>query len=413
MQILVEKGRFYLQSDDSKERQGDRTDMEKLYENQSYLQECGTTVTDSKTDGKKHLIALEASIFFPEEGGQYADTGWLIWKEKKVRLLDGQIKNGAVWYQTDTEIPAGETVRCQLDWDKRYMRMQQHTGEHILTGMIHNTFGYNNVGFHLSDDAPVTLDLDGVLTVEQAMEMETKANEAVYRNIPVCAEYPSKEELKSISYRSKIEIDGQVRLIVIDGVDICACCAPHAARTGEVGLIKIVSIQNYKGGTRLGILCGMRALLHYREQLTLMTSLANSLSTRPEQVETIVSGQKDELNQLRGRVAAMEEQMLLKDVQALPEGNNGCVFAAGTLSAGAMKNCYNTLVKKFPGYAGVFAGDEENGYRYNAGSASFDSRELAAKMREALGAKGGGSREMIQGKTSASRAEIEAFFENV
>lgn len=387
--------------------------MIKLYEKQSYLKENRTVVLQCFRDKNDIFVALKESIFFPEEGGQYADKGWISYGENKVRLLDGQIKNGEIFYLVEEEIPEGTEVFCELDWEMRYMRMQQHTGEHILTGTIHRYFGFNNVGFHLSDDAPVTLDLDGVLTVEQAMEMETLANLVIYQNLPVEDSYPSKEALASITYRSKIEIEGQVRLITIPGVDICACCAPHTARTGEVGLIKIVSMQNYKGGTRLNILCGMRALVHYREQLALMSSLANSLSTRPEQVAAIVNSQKEEILMLRHQVSQMAERALLGDIDRLPDCANACVFTSKDTSAVAIKNAFNAMAKRFGGYVGVFAGDDENGYRYNAGSGILDSRVLAGFMREKLAAKGGGSREMIQGKTLAKRAEIEAFFEQL
>lgn len=384
--------------------------MKKLYENHSYQRECETTVVSCVRENDKIIITLAEGIFFPEEGGQYADTGDLSWDGRTVRLRNGKMKKGEVYYEVESEIPAGTRVSCQLDWEQRYTRMQQHTGEHILTGLIHNRYGYTNVGFHLSDDAPVTLDVSGPLTMEQAMEMETLANEVIYQNVPVTASYPTKEELASIEYRSKIEIEGQVRLITVEGVDVCACCAPHVARTGEVGLIKIVSLQNYKGGVRLGILCGKRALLHYREQLNLMNRLANSLSTRPEQVYAIVTGQKEELTMLRSQLSQMKEQILLRQAEELLDANGVCLFADADTSAVVLKNIYNTMTARFSGYVGVFAGDEEKGYRYNAGSGSLDSRELSAKMRESLGAKGGGSREMIQGKVNASREQIEAFF---
>ncbi len=384
--------------------------MIKLYETQSYLTENKTVVTGCFQEKKKIFVTLKESIFFPEEGGQYADTGWLIQGEKKVRLCDGQIKQGQISYEVDTELEVGSEVCCKLDWENRYMRMQQHTGEHILTGTIHNYFGYHNVGFHLSDDAPITLDLDGILTMEQAMEMETLANEVIYKNLPVVDSYPSKEELQTLSYRSKIEIEGQVRLITIPEVDVCACCAPHVAKTGEVGLIKIVSLQNYKGGIRLNILCGKRALLHYREQLLLMSQLANSLSTRPSQVLGIVNSQKEEVQQIRYQLSQMAEKALIKEIESLSDRVNACVFTSRDTSAVAAKNAFNAMTKRFSGYVGIFIGDDEHGYRYHAGSSTLDSRILASLMREKLSAKGGGSKEMVQGKTAVPRQQIEAFF---
>lgn len=387
--------------------------MIKYYEKQSNRKECRTIVESCVKEQGKIYVTLTESVFFPEEGGQYADTGWLQTSDMRVRVVNGEIADGQIRYEVEQEIPKGTEATCVLDWEPRYMRMQQHTGEHVLTGLIHNRYGYDNVGFHLSDDAPVTLDLNGTLTWEQAMEMETLANEVIYRNLPVIDSYPTKEELKSLSYRSKIEIEGQVRLITVEGVDTCACCAPHVAKTGEIGLIKIVGLQNHKGGIRISILCGMRALLHYREQLQLMSSLAASLSTRPEQVMTIVANQKEELGVLRGQLAQAAERELMRTINELPEKRNVCIFVERESSPVTVKNGYNAMVKRFDGFVGVFVGDDAHGYRYNAGSGTLDSRELAAGMRAALGAKGGGSREMVQGKTDAKREEIQRFFDEL
>lgn len=387
--------------------------MKKLYETQSYLKELDTIITSCIPKENHFLVTLQENIFFPEEGGQYADTGWLEWEGQSIRLSDGQLRDGEVYYTIDQAIPTGAVVHGILDWKQRYMRMQQHTGEHILTGLIHNHYGYDNVGFHLSDDGPVTLDMNGTLTMEQAMEMETLANQVIYQNVPVVDSYPTKEELSDLTYRSKIEIEGQIRLITIGDMDTCACCAPHVARTGEVGLIKIISLQNYKGGIRISILCGMRALLHYREQSALMNSLANALSTKPELVPDIVNSQKEEIIALRYKLACQAEKALMQQIEAMPEQKHACLFAEADIPQNAVKNAFNAMTSRFPGYAGIFIGDDIGGYRYNAGSRTLDSRELGAKMREVLGAKGGGSREMIQGKTTVSQESITAFFRDI
>lgn len=276
--------------------------MLKLYEKNSYMRECTVTVLDSFEDKGKYYITLDQSIFFPEEGGQYADTGILTIKtpckevdittEKSttckrdmadilsetltadpgevatgssLRLLDGQIikdgpKKGEIAYEVSQMIPAGTSLTCVLDWDKRYDRMQNHSGEHVITGTIHNRYGFNNVGFHLSDDGFVTLDIDGALTYDQVIEMEREANAYIYKNLPIIDSYPDNESLKNMSYRSKIEIDGQVRLITVgdesETVDVCACCAPHVKSTGEIGIIKVISVIKWKKGVQIAILCG-------------------------------------------------------------------------------------------------------------------------------------------------------------
>ena len=251
---------------------------EKVYERQSYLEELETTVTESTCEEGQFYVKLKETVLFPEEGGQYSDTGFLLYGDKKVSVLKGELIGNAsegetdIRYAVDSEIPAGSSVRCVLDWKTRFSRMQNHSGEHIVSGLIHNLYGYNNIGFHLSDYEPVTLTVDGKLSAEQIREIEIKANETVWQNLPITDSYPSKEELSSIDYRSKIEIAGQVRLITIGDpaspLDICACCAPHVATTGSIGIIKVISFASVKGGTQVSILCGARALEFMKETLS-------------------------------------------------------------------------------------------------------------------------------------------------
>lgn len=285
----------------------------KLYENESHRRENQTEVLSCETIDGKNWIRLKDTIFFPEEGGQYADTGILRNGDVTVRVLDGQLKQGEIFYLVDQPLEAGAQVECVLDWEQRFMRMQQHTGEHILTGLIHRHFGYNNVGFHLSDESPVTLDLDGMLTAEQIARMELLANEMVYQNLPVTASYPSREELPDLTYRSKIEIEGQVRLITIgepqNPVDVCACCAPHVARTGEVGLIKILSFQHYKGGMRLAVACGQRACEAIAGGWADAEAAGRLLSVPVGRLEEAVGRFRSGESQLKQRLAALQNTL--------------------------------------------------------------------------------------------------------
>lgn len=386
----------------------------KLYENESYKKENQTKVLSCETTDGKTWIRLEDTIFFPEEGGQYADTGSLKAGDDVIKVLDGQIKGGEIFYLVDRPVDPGCQVDCTLDWETRFMRMQQHTGEHILTGVIHNHFGYNNVGFHLSDESPVTLDLDGMLTPEQIAQMELLANEVVYANLPVTASYPSKEDLEHIDYRSKIEIDGQVRLITVGSadnpVDVCACCAPHVACTGEVGLIKVISFQKYKGGIRLNILCGKRAFQFFQEQTEIVSRLSRTFSTSMDKICGCVEGQIKEISDLKYKVSEFAEKRLADQIASLPDTRHACLFVEEEISAVAAKNTFNDMAARFEGYVGLFMGNDENGYRFQAGSTSLDSRELMKEMKDKLDAKGGGSPQMVQGRTAAKKADIETLF---
>lgn len=416
--------------------------MKRLYETDSYIKVLETVVTEAGDDEKgRPYICLADTIFFPEEGGQNADTGYLVLKGQsdacadtdpphKIRVLDGiitgrntcsSVSEGSgiqIRYIVSEPVAAGTGVICYLDWGKRYDRMQNHSGEHILTGVIHNRYGFDNVGFHLSDTGFVTLDLNGVLTYEQVIEAEKEANRVVYANMPIKDSYPTAQELEGITYRSKIDIDGQVRLITIgsddETVDVCACCAPHVARTGEIGLIKVISVINWKGGIQIAMLCGRRALEYINKEHDILTETAVMLSTEAVNVPDIVNKHREEITELKARLAQALENGVKYRIGSGEADETGCIFVEGDFPAGSMKNIYNSLAGLYTDrYVGLFAGDDGTGYRYYAGSRNRDSRKLAVTLKEALNAKGGGSAEMIQGKVQASRKEIEDYFRSM
>ncbi len=390
---------------------------EKIYEKQSYLRELTTVVTENTCEDGHIYVKLKETIFFPEEGGQYSDTGVLVYGDKKVNVIKGELIGNAsesetdIRYLVDSEIPVGSEVRCELDWNQRFSRMQNHSGEHIVSGLIHNLHGYNNIGFHLSDDEPVTLTVDGKLTAEQIRNLEIKANEAIYEDLPITDSYPVKSELSSIDYRSKIDIAGQVRLITIGDpaapLDICACCAPHVLRTGSIGIIKIISSASVKGGTQLSILCGKRALEFTEKNIDNLESVAKSFSTHRDNVPDLVANLKAENRILKNRLSEAAERSILSEIK---DDGPGCIFTDIELSPVSMKNIFNELVLRKEGYVGIFSGNDENGYMYYAGGRDLDARELAAAMRDKLSSKGGGSAGMIQGRTSSSQDEISGFW---
>lgn len=395
--------------------------MNKLYETQSYLRTITTTVEScEEADGRFYIIPAD-SIFFPEEGGQNSDTGIIKSESQTLRVLHGDyIKpegggEPVIRYEVDAPLAPGTEIECILDWENRYDRMQNHSGEHIMTGMIHNKYGFDNVGFHLSDEAPVTLVMNGVLSKEQVLEIEAMANRVIYDNVPITDTYPSGEELRNIDYRSKIDIQGQVRLITVgepdNPLDICACCAPHVHSSGEIGIIKVVSVTNYKGGVQVGILCGRRALEYINHQQEILTQVSASLSTAPENVPGLVQAHLEEITALKSELSSLREKEYLQEIEAMSENDVHLIFGNKDLSPLNMKNLFNSLTERFEGFVGVFAGDDNCGYRYYAGSSNLDSKQLAGLMRDSLGAKGGGSSELIQGKTDSRKDEIRAFWQ--
>ena len=384
--------------------------MVKLYEKQSYLSECEAVVTDCFTKDGFVYVRLDRTIFFPEEGGQYADLGELVYGDNtSVRLLGGEVtdKSGKdIIYRVESEVPVGE-VKCILNWDLRYERMQNHSGEHVLTGTIHNEFGYDNVGFHLSDDGPVTLDMNGVLTWEEVMEMERKANEVIYNNLPITDSYPTGAELANLSYRSKIEIEGQVRLITIgdkdNPIDVCACCAPHVKTTGEIGIIKVISMVNWKGGVRISMLAGRRALRYINDRFDIIRSVTERLTTSFDNVPDIIDGYKKEIG--AGKALINKTYVSLAEKICSASGSP-FVFFDSDCPMSAMKNILSTLINMTDGYAGVFVG-EDGSYRYMIGSKDKDSRIVASLLKEKLDARGGGKSDSVQGQVASCKEDIE------
>lgn len=384
--------------------------MVKLYEKQSYLSECEAVVTDCFTKDGFVYVRLDRTIFFPEEGGQYADLGELVFGDNtSVGLLGGEVtdKSGKdIIYRVESEVPVGE-VKCILNWDLRYERMQNHSGEHVLTGTIHNEFGYDNVGFHLSDDGPVTLDMNGVLTWEEVMEMERKANEVIYNNLPITDSYPTGAELANLSYRSKIEIEGQVRLITIgdrdNPIDVCACCAPHVKTTGEIGIIKVISMVNWKGGVRISMLAGRRALRYINDRFDIIRSVTERLTTSFDNVPDIIDGYKKEIGESKALINKTYVSLAEKICSA---SGSPFVFFDSDCPMSAMKNILSTLINMTDGYAGVFVG-EDGSYRYMIGSKDKDSRIVASLLKEKLDARGGGKSDSVQGQVASCKEDIE------
>lgn len=379
--------------------------MRKLFYEDSHITDFTATVISCEfaEDKKQYRVLLNATAFFPEEGGQSADKGTLNGQP----VLDVQIENDLIYHYVAKEIPAASTATGHVDWEQRFDFMQQHSGEHIISGLVHSTFGYNNVGFHLSVNE-VTLDFDSELTPKQLRDIELRANEIIYRNLPVEITYPSKEELASLAYRSKIEIEGQVRIVTIPGVDVCACCAPHVERTGEIGMIKITNCQSHRGGVRLNILCGARALVDYNKKQDSVSAVSVALSAKQDLVADAVLKVKEDMLRQQERINHLQAKYLALCISTLPapsEAENAVLFV-DKMDTIALRNTVNILVERYNGFCGVFSGSEEDGYSFIVGSKNKDCKELAQILRTQLGAKCGGNTPMIQGSVAAPAERI-------
>ncbi len=357
------------------------------------------------SDGEQYRVILDRTAFFPEGGGQYSDTGWLELDSDKIRIADVQESDGKIWHVTDKPIPVGSPVAGSIDWNARFMKMQQHTGEHIVSGLVHRTFGYNNVGFHLGSE-DCTMDFSGEITKAQLQEIEYKANEAVVNNLEVQVTYPTKEELLTLDYRSKIEIEGQVRIVTIPGYDVCACCAPHVKRTGEIGIIKLTNVQRYKGGVRVTMLCGFRALADYSKKSASVKHICAALCAKEDEVAESVDHVREECGQLKQRLAEQQKEMLqYKARETDGQGDVVCLFEP-TLEGESPRLLMNLVLERGHELCAVFSGNTEQGYRYVIGSKYLDMRKLSKDMNAAFAGRGGGKPEMAQGALEGNEEAI-------
>ena len=374
-----------------------------LYDSNPYETEFTAKVVSCEQDGDRYKILLDATQFFPEQGGQTPDRGTL----GDANVLDVQIQNGIITHFTDKPLAIGQEVTGQVDWDYRFSNMQQHTGEHIFSGLTHAKYGYDNVGFHLSDSI-VTMDFDGPLTGEQIQELEMEVNKVIWKNLPVEADFPDGATLKELPYRSKKELEGPIRIVTIPGVDVCACCAPHVRRTGEIGIFKVMGYQSYKGGVRISMLCGKRAFEAIQSQQQVVTTLMNRLSSGQEDLPGHVERLQKECQELRYTISEIREQMVMEQVENAPEEQENVFIFMDGLDARGMRNGVNKLMEKHPGFCGIFSGNDREGYLCIIGSKTLNCKDLATELRQSVGLRGGGSEAMIQGNLPGTKQEISA-----
>ncbi len=378
---------------------------ERLFDKDSKLCSFDAEVISCDLTDGKYEILLDKTAFFPNEGGQTSDVG---------ALGDAKVENvveraGKIFHVCDAPLTVGSTVHGEIDFSHRYYNMQNHTGEHIISGLVHKKYGYENVGFHLSREG-MTVDFSGELTREQLDEIEELANRVIYECHPIKCYYPTDEELAGISYRSKLENLENTRLVVIDGVDICACCAPHVYNTGEVGIIKILDFIRHKGGVRLNVVCGMAALYDYREKYNQCKAISNMLSVKQNEVFDATRRLTETIDGYREKLYFAKRELRSYKLGSINETDGDICIFEDDLDTNDARELVNSAMQKCGGICACFVGNDKDGYKYIAASNSVNMREIAAKMKDELSSRGGGSEKMIQGSTNAPRENIEKFF---
>ena len=378
--------------------------MNKLYYDSAYIKEFEAQVLSCQEGKKGWEITLSATAFYPEGGGQPADTGLL----GNVRVTDVHEKDGQVVHYTDGPLPVGEMVRGVIDWDRRFQHMQEHSGEHLVSGPIHQRFGYDNVGFHMGTDE-VTIDFNGVLEWGDLMAIEEKANGMIWENLEISAVYPEKDELDAMEYRSKKELTGAVRIVSIPGGDVCACCGTHVERTGEIGLVKFLSMIHYKGGVRISLLCGKRAVEDYERKRDQVQKISVLLSARPGEISRAVEKLKDEEAKLQEKLVAAYDKLIASEVRDIKEGDGDIFILEPDFEAIQLRHLVNRLLEEKKGKTVLaLGGAAEGSFLYVLGSRDGDMRRLSRELNGLLNGRGGGSAQMAQGTFFATKDQLQA-----
>lgn len=378
---------------------------EKLYEQDSHAKTFSARVLSCEPAKHGYAVVLDKTAFYPEGGGQPGDTGLL----GGVRVTDTHARDGEVIHCCESPLAIGAQVTGEIDWQRRFDLMQQHSGEHIVSGLVHARFGYDNVGFHMGADM-VTIDFSGAITASELREIELAANEKVWEDIPIETAYPSENKLTEIPYRSKKALTGQVRIVTIPGVDICACCGTHVRSTGEIGLIRIFAAEKFHEGVRLQMLCGRRAFAYETALLEQNRRVSALLSAKPYETAAAVEKTLSDLAAVKLRAAQLEAQVFAAKARTLAGAQNALVFEEG-LSPDSVRRLADAVMKTCTGRIAVFSGSDASGYHYAVCQQNGALREFTAKLNAELDGRGGGKPFFVQGSVRATRAQIERFFE--
>ncbi len=374
--------------------------FKELYDLNPYTAEFDAQVVSCNLNNDVYEIVLDRTAFYPEGGGQPADHGTL----GTVNVLDVQEKAETIIHYCDAPLAEGTQVHGAIDWNRRFDLMQNHSGEHIVSGLIHQLYGYENVGFHMGD--VIQIDFNGPLNEEQLKDIETRANRIVMNNEEIIALFPDEEELKTLEFRSKKELKGVVRIIEIPGADVCACCGTHVKRTGEIGLIKLLGWQKHKKGVRVEMLSGMRALAYVQAAMAENHKVSVALSAK--ELETAAAVDALIKTSIRKDVRIREISSRLLDCR-LAEMKEGMKLAADyvdPLDRTVLIRYGNAMAEKAE-TAAVLSGSEDR-WNYHIISRTVPLKAKAAVLNAKLNGRGGGSQEMIQGSFNASKEEIDA-----
>ena len=377
--------------------------MKKLYYQDSHLRTFTATVTGCVQVKKGWEITLNATAFYPEGGGQASDTGIL----GEAKVLSVREEGEEIFHLCDQPLEIGATVNGEIDWERRFDLMQQHAGEHIVSGIIHKLYGWHNVGFHMGSDV-ITIDFDGPVPLEALPEIEAAANAAIWQDLPIKCWYPSKEELPTVPYRRKKDLPWPVRIVEFPGYDICACCGTHPKTTGAIGLVKLFSCVKFHEGVRMEMVCGKRALTMLNAAYEQNKQVSQAFSAKIGETGLAAQRMNEALAAEKFRANTLEKQLFTQIAQGYAGKNLALHFAKDLTPNGCRELC--DAIADFAKIAVTLSGTDESGYCLCVLSRTEDAKSLGDAAAKALNGRGGGKKEAFQGRISATRGQIENFF---
>ena len=376
----------------------------KLYYEDSHLREFTAEVLSCTEAAGGFEIILSATAFYPEGGGQACDLGTL----GGAKVLDVRERGEAVIHLCDAAVEVGTQVRGLLDWQRRFDLMQQHSGEHMVSGVIHRRYGYHNVGFHMGSDV-ITIDFDGVIPPEDLPSIEAEVNAGIWADLSLRCWYPEPEVLPTVGYRTKRELPWPVRIVEIPGFDKCACCGTHVQRTGEIGLVKLFSSIGCRGGSRMEMACGGRAVRLLTHAYDQNRQVSQAFSAQITETGSAARRMNETLEQEKLRYAALQKKLFGFIAESF-ENFGDVLYFEEALDSVQIRMLADAIADWCVGRAAVFCGTEEEGYAYALVTREGDLRGFGKAMTAALNGRGGGKPNFQQGRVMARREEIVEFF---
>lgn len=378
-----------------------------LYEQDAYCQAFETKVLDCTQIGEDSFkIRLENTAFYPEGGGQPWDTGFL----NESQVLEVHKKENHIIHHCTKALTIGEKVKGQIDWDRRFDFMQLHSGEHIVSGLAHSMFSCDNVGFHMGKEL-VTIDFNVELNETQVKELEKRSNQYIWENHPISITYPNEIELKTLDYRSKKELTGDVRIVSFPEADCCACCGTHVSYSGEIGFIVLLSCQKFREGVRIELLCGARAFAYLKEIKEQNTSISQLLSAKTLVTAIAVERLKKEKEQLEFQRLELEKKYISMIVNNYENTEKVCLFL-DDFTPDSLRVLAGELAGKVSSYVLCFS-PFESVFRFAFASKQDDMRLISNELKEKFSLRGGGKANLVQGTITATKEELETYFNDL